>query len=60
MGEPQDVQIPETKKREFKRKDLSAKLKTTFDLIIKCENESDQEQTYNRLREVGIECYTST
>ena len=35
-------------------------LKEEYQLIIDCENETDMEEKYNQLQEMGIECRTST
>lgn len=42
--------------KEKKNKDLSDEVKETFEVIIKCNNEMEQEEVYNKLTEEGYEC----
>ena len=45
---------------EKEREDLSDKIKENFEIIIKCNSESELEETYNKLVEEGYECQIST
>ena len=46
--------------KEFERKDLSDKEFEKYEIIIKCQNESDLEEKYKKLTEEGYECQIST
>ena len=45
---------------EIERKDLSDKEFETYEIIIKCENEEDLQEKYEKLMEEGYECTIST
>ena len=45
---------------ETERKDLSDKIKENYEIIIKCNNEQELEETYNKLQSEGYECSIST
>lgn len=45
---------------EIEREDLSDKIKENYELIIKCNNEQELEETYNKLTNEGYECQIST
>ena len=45
---------------ETERKDLSDKIKENYEIIIKCDNEKELEETYNKLQSEGYECLIST
>ena len=45
---------------DFDRTDLSEKIFNKYEIIIKCENEEDLENKYNKLTEEGYECTIST
>ena len=42
------------------QKDLSDELSETFEVIISCVNEKDQEQTFKKLQSEGYECRVLT
>lgn len=43
----------------IERKDLSDKDFSKYEVIVKCKNEQDVEETYNKLTEEGYECIVS-
>lgn len=47
---------PETKER----KDLSDEVKETFEVIVECENEVEQEKVFNKLTKEGLNCRVLT
>lgn len=42
------------------RKDLSDEVKETYEVIVECENEIEQEEIYNKLLEEGLTCRVLT
>jgi ParB-like chromosome segregation protein Spo0J len=50
----------ETEIDEKEQKDLSDELKETFEVIISCKDEKNQEQIYNKLIAEGYECRVLT
>ena len=45
---------------EIERNDLSDKINENYEIIIKCNNEQELEETYNKLQSEGYECSIST
>lgn len=43
---------------EIEREDLSEKVSETYQIIVECNNEKEQEQLYNKLVEEGYNCRT--
>ena len=48
------IEVPEIKEKE--QKDLSDSLKEEFEVVIECNNEEEQEQTFVKLNEMGYKC----
>ena len=42
------------------REDLSDKVNSSYEIIIECDNEEEQEEMYNKLIEEGIKCRVLT
>ena len=55
-----DVWQPEEEAEPAEQKDLSGDLKETFEVIIQCGNEEEQEATYNKLTKEGYSCRVLT
>jgi hypothetical protein len=52
--EEMGIELPKIK--EEKMKDLSDELKETYEVVVECENEQEQEETFNKLNEMGYKC----
>lgn len=55
-----DLDIEDDIEEEKEIKDLSGELKETFEVIIECENELQQEEVFYRLTEEGYNCRVLT
>ena len=55
-----DVWQPETKEEPTEPKDLSDELKDTFEVIVQCGNEDEQEAVYDKLIKEGYSCRVLT
>ena len=49
-------EVSEDVEEEKEEKDLSGTLKETFEIIIECDNEGSQEETYNKIIKEGYIC----
>jgi ParB-like chromosome segregation protein Spo0J len=54
----EDLELPDEANDEIK--DISEKIKTTFQIIIECKNEFELENTFEQLRSEGYECRVLT
>jgi hypothetical protein len=54
------VDWEQEKTNTTEQKDLSGDIKETFEIIVSCSNEQEQEQTYNKLIEEGYTCRALT
>lgn len=53
-----DLDLEDTTKKE--RKDLSEEINETYEVIIECDNELQQEELYYRLTQEGLSCRVLT
>jgi ParB-like chromosome segregation protein Spo0J len=54
------LEVPEFGAADTDHKDLSDELKETFEVIVSCDDEKQQEQIYNKLIGEGLECRVLT
>ena len=52
------LDVPDFNTEDKELEDLS--LKTNFEIVIECENEIEQEETYDKLSELGYKCKVLT
>ena len=55
-----DFDLIEEEPKPVEREDLSDKVGETFQVIVECENELQQEQVYYKLTQEGLECRVLT
>tara|TARA_B110000285_G_scaffold41071_1_gene45110 strand:- start:4553 stop:5074 length:522 start_codon:yes stop_codon:yes gene_type:complete len=55
-----DIWIPEVEEEPKELKDLSEELKDTYEVIIECKNDGEQEEVYNKLIKEGYICRVLT
>lgn len=48
------IDLPEIKQNELK--DISEDLKESYEVVVECESEFEQEQTFQKLNEMGLKC----
>jgi ParB-like chromosome segregation protein Spo0J len=54
------LDVPDFGTADTEQKDLSDELKETFEVIVSCDDEKQQEQIYNKLIGEGLECRVLT
>ena len=55
-----ELNLEEEETEVVEDNDLSDKLKSTFEVIIECDNEGEQEEIFNRLITEGLKCRVLT
>ena len=55
-----ELNLDEEEQEVVEDNDLSDKLKSTFEVIIECDNEGEQEEIFNRLITEGLKCRVLT
>ena len=55
-----DIWVPEVEEEPKELKDLSEELKDTYEVIIECKNDGEQEEVYNKLIKEGYICRVLT
>ena len=55
-----EVDLEDVFLEDKEREDLSDKVNSSYEIIIECDNEEEQEEMYNKLIEEGIKCRVLT